>query len=559
MLRKVYVASCWGLLVFCLMSCSRPNVSQAVQETGNPNSSVNHTISYAKFRDINPVKGNVGGTLVLKFSAEGPNQTPPKRQIKLYWARGNQPFGSSLLALRSAKPELEIVLPQSLSIPSDAQSLLVTAFDESTKTESSRVVRFHDFIGNTLVKGPGGNEQSYWFYGIDRPRFSAYREPDDSSRCVFDNGLVSVVDMGNTIDDSLHDGSNNGIKNIVDDQLFPPYSFVCGADPVNEYKQISDEYGVWVYSTLNDAMYYGTFVYDALLNVLGEPPLDEKLRLRVHYGSLSSQYSFWDGAYANFSDAYPFYYSMASLDAIAHEVAHGVLNRISNMDFYEAPLSVDARTTHEAFSEITAMVVKHEFFGQDLKWIHDEGVLGYARHLDKIVTESGAIESIFDYPDAGENFYLRIGMLTYPFYLLSQQWGIIEAYQVYLSSARNCWHAQMNFSEAAHCIKNAAELLGRSSQEVVSAFKSVKIKLFEEGVLSHFHYQIDGSTVAFSDNSVSTTQVEQWYWAFGDGTSATEINPHHNYAEPGVYPVVLKVVDRQGYEDTITKHVVIED
>ena len=49
-----------------------------------------------------------------------------------------------------------------------------------------------------------------------------------------------------------------------------------------------------------------------------------------------------------------------------------------------------------------------------------------------------------------------------------------------------CWQAMTTLTEAAECIKQQAGIAGLPEQDVIDAFKTVKIKLFDEGVLSHF-------------------------------------------------------------------------
>jgi len=520
-------------------------------------------ISFAKFRDIDSDKGAIGGELTFSLPSEYRGLSAGNISLRIYWANAEERLGAFWFELDELDVDslgkLNINLPNSTQVPADVNALKLYLYNEAGESSQGVIVRFHDFFGNALLSGPGGNEESSWYYGRDRPKIPVYQTNAASPVCIFDNGLVSVVDMENQREESLHTGSNKGQANQADDLIFPPYTFQCGPDLMNDSREISDEYGVWTYSTLNDSMFYGTIVYDAFLKHLGEPPLEDKIRLRVHYASLSSQYAFWDGAYANFSDAYPYFYSMASLDAIAHEVAHGVLNRISGLDFYENELSSDARTVHEAFSDISSVIAKSEFYGHTDNWIHDEGIYGYSRHLDEIVTEQGAIESFLDYQNAGENFYLRIGMITYPFYLLSHEWGMALAYQVYLGAARNCWFAEMSLSEAAHCIKLEASSRGLEEVDVVDAFKVVKIQLFDEGVLSHFNYQINLNEVEFTDNSLSTSEVLEWYWAFGDGTYSSVSNPSHRYKSSGEYLVSLTVIDSSSHQDSLQKKVVISE
>jgi PKD repeat protein/RNA polymerase subunit RPABC4/transcription elongation factor Spt4 len=46
--------------------------------------------------------------------------------------------------------------------------------------------------------------------------------------------------------------------------------------------------------------------------------------------------------------------------------------------------------------------------------------------------------------------------------------------------------------------------------------------------------------------------IAQYLWDFGDGTTSTDANPSHPYAEPGTYTVSLKVTDNSGDSHTAT-------
>lgn len=333
---------------------------------------------------------------------------------------------------------------------------------------------FPDFNANALLAGPGGNEQEQWTYGSERPLLSIQRQ--DNGICILDNGLVSVIDMQNDKDEAWETNARLGLGNTVDDHAFPAFSFPCGEEPFNEQRKIEDEIGVWTYSTLNDAMYYGNIVYQTFYRHLGEPPLKHKVRLRVHYGNRSNQAVYWDGAYANFGDAYPYYYSMVSLDLVAHEIAHGVLERISQLKPFETELSQDAKTLHEAFGDISGVMAEHQQSGI-IDWVHGQDFYGQERYLDQIKTEASAIGSYLEYDDAGDNYYLRIGLITYPFYLLTQQWGLSKSYAVYIDAAKNCWAADTTLPEAATCIQQSAIAMNLPQQVVIDAFAAVQILL----------------------------------------------------------------------------------
>lgn len=412
------------------------------------------------------------------------------------------------------------------------------------------------FTGNAWLSGPGGDEEEQWEYnGIDRPFLSITRE---DGLCTLDNGLVSVTDMQNQRDEVWHALQSPRPSNQPDDRAFSPYAFQCGEQPYSDYRKVMDGDYIWTYSNVNDAMFYGNVAYDMFHKYLGEPGLDQKIRLRVHYAGRSRDYAFWDGAYANFSDAVPFYYSMLSMDSVAHEVGHGVLNRISALNSFEREISTDARTLHEAFGDLSGLMAKYEFTGHTDNWIHGEKIYGYSRHLNKIQTESGAIASVFDYDDAGDNYYLRIGMMTYPFYLLANKWGIETAYRVYVGAAKHCWTAMTDLTEAAVCIQHQAGEKGLSKTDVATAFKAVKIKLFDEGVLSHFNVEHDGLSVQFLDSSESTGQVNSWHWDFGDGSESNVASPEYAYEEGGSYTVRLTVGDQSGDSDYFERSLMVK-
>jgi len=516
-------------------------------------------ISHSFFRDVDGTENALAGRIVIEAPDIIETDLNRAESVWVYWADNNREKLGGAWLKTTADAVYEINIPTGTNLPENTKAMLLYPANNIGQSKHGRLVLFHDFIGNASLFGPGGNEAKNWFYGEERPALSVQRSDINGGLCTFDNGLVSIIDMNNTRDEAWHNSIGDGQANVVDETNFPPYEFLCDETPIHKADEISDEIGIWTYSTLNDSLFYGTLTYDMFLKYLGEPPLKDKVRLRVHYGVLSDRSVFWDGAYANFSDGYPFQYSMAPLDVIGHEVAHGVLNRISDLDFFEHSISTDARTLHEAFADISGVMVKYEFTGHKDNWEHGAEAKGYTRHLDKIETEFGAIDSFLDYDDAGDNFYLRIGVITYPFYLLSNKWGIEPAYKVYLSAAKNCWLAMTTLTEAADCVKQEADTAGLSTVDVVEAFKTVKIKLFEDGVLSHFKNEKYKLRSQFIDNSESTNQITQWLWDFGDGTTSTAVSPEHTFEDAGDYQVALTVTDQSGDQDVFKRLISVTD
>lgn len=59
---------------------------------------------------------------------------------------------------------------------------------------------------------------------------------------------------------------------------------------------------------------------------------------------------------------------------------------------------------------------------------------------------------------------------------------------------------------------------------------------------AEFTFTVDGLTVSFTDASTADPgPILEWMWDFGDGTTSTDPNPVHTYAEPGEYDVCLTI------------------
>ena len=572
--KKLYIL----FPIIFLASCGGGS-SDSNPVTSTPDNSL--IASPHHFRDLDSSIDEIGGTLHLQ-----PANKPDEKitSVRLYWADASNDKNGDAWLNSVASEDFKVIIPDNTPIPANTGAFLLYSINDKGEEGSASIIKFHDFIGNALVSGPGGIADSLnnpsddhpnpgngktkdgaWYYGglstNDRERLRAYRSDLGGGTCVYDNGLVAVTDMAHEIDPDWHNRSTKGLINLVNEVAFPAFSFLCDeVNPTNtlyEVPRVKDEYGPWTYSQLNDALFYGTKVYEIYLKYLGEPPLKEKIRLRVHYGlaTTTKPEAYWDGVYANFKGAQDVSF-FTSLDIIAHEVGHGVLTRIADMDIYKYDLGIDARTLHEAFGDISGVIAKYEYTGK-LNWKHNEESKMGIRHLDRIKTESEAISSMFDYDNTGENYYLRIGMITYPFYLLTDKWGVESAYRIVIDAARNCWTHQSDLLDGARCIEQSAVNKGFSESDVEDAFKAVKIKLFDEGVLSHFKANANKLSVTFTDNSQSTGTVNNWLWDFGDGQNSNLANPIHTYAVAGDYKVILTVNDSTGDQDNFERSLTI--
>ena len=71
--------------------------------------------------------------------------------------------------------------------------------------------------------------------------------------------------------------------------------------------------------------------------------------------------------------------------------------------------------------------------------------------------------------------------------------------------------------------------------------------------ISDFSYTINGSEVEFTNSSEFG---ETYIWTFGDGSSSTEEEPTHTYAEDGTYTVVLTTENECGSNSTSTEVII---
>jgi PKD repeat protein len=152
-----------------------------------------------------------------------------------------------------------------------------------------------------------------------------------------------------------------------------------------------------------------------------------------------------------------------------------------------------------------------------------------------------------------------MGMMTYPFYLLTQQWGVEKAFGLFLESARSCWQPSSEIQESAHCVLQTAQSKGYESDTVIEAFRSVKIKLKNKDTFSHYQVSSEKLRTQFTANPQSDNTVVSYYWEFGDGQTSNEASPYHEYDVKGVYTPKLTIEDDQGLTDSFSRSHSITD
>jgi hypothetical protein len=152
-----------------------------------------------------------------------------------------------------------------------------------------------------------------------------------------------------------------------------------------------------------------------------------------------------------------------------------------------------------------------------------------------------------------------MGMMTYPFYLLTQQWGVEKAFGLFLESARSCWQPSSEIQESAYCVLQTAQSKGYESDTVIEAFRSVKIQLKDQDTLSHYQMSAEKLRTQFTANPQSDRAIVSYYWEFGDGQTSNEVSPHYEYGAKGDYTPKLTIKDDQGVTDSFSRSLSVTD
>jgi len=292
--------------------------------------------------------------------------------------------------------------------------------------------------------GPGGNTKSgQYHYGTD---FSTLSVGKANDTCYMENSNVRTIDMNNrTRGGSVH-------------------SFTC---PENTYKSANG-----AYSPLNDAHAFGNAIFDMYGDWYNTAPLSFKLEMRVHYGR-NYENAFWNGTAMSFGDGASTFFPLVSLDVSAHEVSHGVTEQNSGLQY-----SSESGGMNEAFSDMAGEAAESYLLGSN-DWMVGEQIFkgtGALRYMDDPTQDGRSIGHASDFTSSMDVHHSS-GVYNKAFYLLatSQGWSTREAFGVFLRANQLYWSATSTFNAGACGVESAAADLGKSVNDVTSAFSAVGV------------------------------------------------------------------------------------
>ncbi len=237
---------------------------------------------------------------------------------------------------------------------------------------------------------------------------------------------------------------------------------------------------------------------DYLKNKLNRNSLDDNgmdLIGNVHYG-INFDNAFWDGKEMVFGDGDGKIFTnfTKSLDVVAHEMGHGVVQYYANFDYNGQPGALNEHFADVFGSVVTQYIEKQT--AEEADWLIGDEIMGpelYGEAL-RCMSEPG---TAFDndllgkdpQPDHYKDLYTgtkdnggvhtNSGIMNKAFYLTAVKIGTDQAFLIWFNALKSLW-ATANFNDAFAQIVKSARLLVKdekvrkeSAQIIRTAFKEV--------------------------------------------------------------------------------------
>jgi Zn-dependent metalloprotease len=206
--------------------------------------------------------------------------------------------------------------------------------------------------------------------------------------------------------------------------------------------------------------------------------------------------AFWDGTQLAFGDGDGSIFSSfaRSLDVIAHEFAHGVVQYTANLDYYS-----QSGALNESYSDVFGAVVTQRLLGQDAgtaDWLCGNEIMGptlFGEALRSLRSPGTAYDNTLmggdpqpahmnDYyagPGDSQGVHINSGIINRAFFLVAYSIGTPKAARLWYHGLQNLWPTA-DFNDAADVLVDSARILVKigdvpsgTTQTVRAAFKEV--------------------------------------------------------------------------------------
>jgi Zn-dependent metalloprotease len=304
--------------------------------------------------------------------------------------------------------------------------------------------------------GPGGNERTTeYFYGPGKQFPSFLVTEVGNGQCSLSNVLVETEDLNNGIDD-----------------VGVPFKYPCFN---NTKKTINGGY-----APMNDAFYFGALIHKMWTDWYDEPPISQKLVMRVHYSNGYEQ-AYWNGRGIYVGDGMTTFYPLVGLDMLGHEIAHGYTEQHSDLVNYNQSGGIN-----EAFSDMAGEaaeyynnIMMNHTNPKDPDFMIGETIMKQRpalRNMCSPTDDGRSIASAKDYYD-DMPVHHSSGVYNKAFCTLAKRagWDTRKAFHVFQVANRDFWTPKTNFQNGAEGVRDAAKNLGYPVGDVIGAFAAVDI------------------------------------------------------------------------------------
>ena len=187
--------------------------------------------------------------------------------------------------------------------------------------------------------------------------------------------------------------------------------------------------------------------------------------------------AYWDGTAMYFGDGLPF---AASLDVVAHELSHGVIQHTANLVYQN-----QSGALNEAFADIFGEMVEARQNGGKNDWLLGTNVGEIARSMSRPedYSQPSHMNNYQHLPNTeeGDNggVHINSGIINHAYYLFAQNVGVKDAEKVFYRALSKHLLKNSQFIDARLAVLNSAkELFGDNStqmQKAAEAFDKVGI------------------------------------------------------------------------------------
>ena len=253
---------------------------------------------------------------------------------------------------------------------------------------------------------------------------------------------------------------------------------------------------------VNKAYQYAGIVRDYLKKVLGRNSWDNNgkdIIANVHRG-VNYNNAFWDGDEfaAGDGDGIIFIGLARSLDVVAHEFGHGIVQSTANLDYYS-----QSGALNEHFADVFGTVITQYAEKQDEKtadWLIGNEIMGpelYGEALRSMAAPGEAydntimgkdpqpahMDNYYSGPGDNRGVHINSGIPNKAFYLFAKERGTETAARIWYHALQNLW-SKAYFNDAVEVIAESARTLIKagkvtegSPQTVRWAFRKVGLPM----------------------------------------------------------------------------------